>query len=83
MAKEYTDPGGVGRPSEGTSWGGDRGGGPSWEASRCWPPKAYQAPQISYEHPLEDPPEDVLSLKECFRGEDPPENPLKNAYGIS
>ena len=41
-------------------------------------PQGISGPQISYEHPLEDPPEDVLSPKGCFRGEDPPENPLKD-----
>ncbi len=41
-------------------------------------PQGISGPQISYEHLLEDPPEDVLSPKGCFRGEDPPENRLKD-----
>ena len=53
------------------------GGGPLGGISLVTPQR-ISGPQISYEHPLEDPPEDVLSPKGCFRGEDPPENPLKD-----
>ncbi len=41
-------------------------------------PQGISGPQISYEHLLEDPPEDVLSPKGSVRGEDPPENRLKD-----
>ena len=58
-----TDPGGVGRPSEGISGGVIMGGGPLGGISLVTPQR-ISGPQISYEHPLEDPPEDVLSLKE-------------------